>query len=189
GTKILNKVPLSAIFPQDQNNKPEFDIIRDYNNLSVACQELGDTDKAEEYIHKACEILSLMPASETEKYEHTETLYNSLGLVHHRKGELDTAIEYYLRAIYHIIRKYGDEENKYLATTYCNIGMAFFEKGDTEEALSYLHKSEKIFRNLNSTDIFYIYNYLSEIYTQKGDTEKAEYYQNLIKRNARFILN
>lgn len=171
------------------NGKSNIDLIRDYNNLSVTYYQMGETEKAEEYIYKAYEVLSSMKPEEQAKYKHIDTLYNSLGLVHHEKKEFDTAIKFYLKAIDHILQKGGIEMYKHLATTYFNIGMAYFESGNTYEALPYLHKSEEIFKNIKSYDLFYVYSCLIDVYEAKGDKDKVNYYKSLINKFVNFVLD
>jgi tetratricopeptide (TPR) repeat protein len=101
---------------------------------------------------------------------------NNIGIIYVRKGELDTALEYYQKSL-RIFEEIGNRQD--IAYALNNIGNIYSSKGDFDTALEYYQKSVQIFEEVgNKRDIAYALNNIGVIYYSKGKLDTAlEYYQ------------
>ena len=111
--------------------------------------------------------------------------YNNLGLVYARKGEWDTAIDYYQKD-FEIFEKIGDALE--MAITWGNLAEAYCGKDDIGTALEYCNNSfeilEKMGDKLNLGDVHRTYGIIfrkrKELQKSKEELEKSiKIYQEL----------
>ncbi|MDW8136762.1 MAG: tetratricopeptide repeat protein [Thermodesulfobacterium sp.] len=119
--------------------------------------------------------LALINFKEAEKLafskEELAQIYNRLGHVYSKKGDLDNALHYYSRVLF-LSRELG---NKWLeAGALNNIAGIFYSKGDLDRALNYYEQSLKIQNDEKERTA--TYNNIALIYKDKRDYKKAEEY-------------
>ncbi len=66
------------------------------------------------------------------------TMLNNIGIIFHKKGELDKALEYYQESL----RLKTNEKDK--TPTYNNIAVIYYKKGNYEKAIEYYEKAIEI---------------------------------------------
>lgn len=115
-----------------------------YEAMGRAYRELGQSEKAEECLHQAAQIYM-----SSEKDEHAEEIlneilelqpdtvnvYNSLGVLYRKRGDLKTALQHYEKAL-----KIHPEAPH----IYYNIGRVHVDMGNTDKATSYLRHALKL---------------------------------------------
>ena len=69
--------------------------------------------------------------------------YNNLGLVYYDKGDLESASDYYQRALKITSEQLGPNHVN-AAASYQNLGLLYSEKGDLENACDYYQRALKI---------------------------------------------
>ncbi|MFX0092154.1 MAG: tetratricopeptide repeat protein, partial [Candidatus Hodarchaeota archaeon] len=101
---------------------------------------------------------------------------NNIGLVHHQKGELDLALQYYQQTLA-VDQALDNKEG--IATSLNNIGAIYRVKGDLDLALECLNQSLILREKIgNKQDIARSLNNIGNIYRQEGNMNLAlEYYQ------------
>jgi len=129
--------------------------------LGSAYYLLGLLDQALESLKKAEKL-------ETRK-EDLMYIYNDIGAVLHRKGDLDEALEHYMKSL-SIARDLG--ERRMQAILLSNIGSIYRYKGDTDRALFYYTKSLELHES--EEDKAATYNNIATLYYDRGDYKKAE---------------
>ena len=98
--------------------------------------ELGQTEKAKTYFDM---FLKSLP----DDHEHCPSVYHNLGSIYRRKGELNLARDYYLRAYHSRLERY-DPNHPHIASSLRNIGLVYYAIDAYETALKYLHDSLQI---------------------------------------------
>lgn len=98
-------------------------------------------------------------------------IYNQLGLIYGRKGDLDNALLYYSRSL-SICREIGDKQGE--ASELHNIAEIYRSKGELDKALDYFEQSLKL--TINEKDKISTYNNIALIYSRKNNFKKAEEY-------------
>ncbi len=141
------------------------------NNIGIIYKELGKYDEALKYFNKA-----LPMAKDIGDDVFLSQVYNNLGIVYKRLGQEDTALMNYYESLRIII----NTENKIgLVSVLNNIGHALGDMGRDKDALDTLNIALKISKQLNLKPFTQAaYKYISDVYYQKKDFEKAfEYYK------------
>ena len=111
---------------------------------------------------------------------------NGLGNVYKATGNTTKAVEYYKRAASIIAGVYG-EDNLLTAKAYENIGLAYRQGDDYEEALNWLLKALDIrveqIKDQKKLDLNSSYHNLGDFYLEQGDYKQAlEYLQKAIQQ-------
>lgn len=126
---------------------------------------------------------SLPNASNIEKYtllKSKASALNNIGIIHAEKGDLNSAISYYLKSL----RVHEDNHYKIgIAESFNNLGIIYDNLGDTPNALVYFHKALKIQEELGlKSEIALTLNNIGFIYVNQNDPIKAlEYYNKSLK--------
>lgn len=101
---------------------------------------------------------------------------NMLGWILKVQGKYETSIQHFLYAIEIGLRKLG-ENNRWVASSYNNLGSVYSQKGDNDKALEYFIKALSIIGE-KSPLAGLSYNNIGTIYLEKGDYDRAlEYFQ------------
>lgn len=95
-------------------------------------------------------------------------IYNWLGLVYQRKGDIDNALFYHERSL-SLARDLGN--TKLEATELNNIASIYHDKGELDKALDYYERSLRLHED--EKDKVATYNNIALIYYDKGDYQKA----------------
>jgi tetratricopeptide (TPR) repeat protein len=131
------------------------------------------------------------------------TAYNNIGVIHKEKGDYDKALEFYFKSlkikeeILEQAKQSGNPESirerqKGIATSYNNIGIVSWSKGNYDKALEFYFKALKIFEEIleqakrsenhesireGQKGMAGSYNNIGLIHDDKGDYDKAlEFY-------------
>ena len=103
----------------------------------------------------------------TSKKDDLMYVYNFLGLIQHKMGETEQALQQYNRALT-LARELGNSNQE--ASELNNVASIFKERGQLDQALEYYEKSIK----LNSEDKnANTYNNIALLYTKKGEYQKC----------------
>ncbi|MCP3890353.1 MAG: tetratricopeptide repeat protein, partial [Desulfobulbaceae bacterium] len=114
---------------------------RAYEEMGRVYRLIGDSNKAEEYMQQAAEIYL-----DTDKIGTAEgilneildsgsdsmNVFNTLGVLYRKKGESETALQHYKKAL----KVHPDE-----SYIYYNIGRLYMDMKDTEKAVEYFKQS------------------------------------------------
>ena len=136
----------------------------------------GKVDDAFTQLEKALHLAE----SHSEAKELLADIYNRMGTCHRYKGNVDTALEFYMKSLN--IRKEMNDTTS-LAVVLSNIGNVHFLKGQLDTSLKYHHQSLELKKKIgNKQSIARSLNNLGVIYRDKGEHEKAlECYQESLK--------
>lgn len=141
-------------------------------NIGLAASSMGHLDEALEYFHKSLAIFSL----ERKPSRGLAAVYNNIGLVETHQGHLDKALEYDLKTL-EIERQVLSPQDPSLAITYHNIGTAYKDKKQYDEALVYFKKGLAMIDPANP-DIAYFHNVIGFVLERKRNYREAlSYYQ------------
>lgn len=115
-----------------------------YEAMGRAYKELGKPEEAEEFLHKAAEIYMSSEKDEDAEAVLNEILelqpdsvnvYNSLGVLHRKKGDLKTALMHYEKAL----KIHPEAPN-----IYYNIGRVHMDMNNQKKAESYFKMALKV---------------------------------------------
>ncbi len=195
----LEKIESMHVEAESLSNKGDY--LKAENNLSLAYADFlkhqsGDAEKNLRYI-KSLSNLSLHMYKNDMAIYYAQSIikdaansldkslgYNQIGLAYDNKGEHDTAISYYKKALKIDIKELGPEHSN-VATSYSNIGMAHSSKHEFDKAIEYFKKALKIDKNIygeSDSKATAYYNNLGGAYEKKGEFDKAiEYYKKALK--------
>ncbi|CAH1780768.1 unnamed protein product [Owenia fusiformis] len=113
-----------------------------------------------------------------ENHPHIASLLDSLGIVHRSLGEYKKALEYHRKSL-KINEKLSVSNtfDRNIAKSQMNIGWVFWELNELENGLTYLRKSEKIYKTIceNGPDRDYAYtlNMIGLVYRDQRDLTNA----------------
>jgi serine phosphatase RsbU (regulator of sigma subunit) len=155
-----------------------------YGNLGATYMELGDTVKAEKAFRRS-HYFSV-------KYDNTRALsssYDHLAIIEHWKGNTDTALAYFRKAIE---IAYLIEAGSAISESCYHLGNLFNELGMYDSALYYLNRGVKIAEEIQ--DIYTMDNYYEEIsrsYEKTGKLDSALFYYKKMQatRDTMFNMN
>ncbi len=103
------------------------------NNISLVYKDLGEKQKALEYLNQALPLVRVVGNKNGEA-----GILNNIGLVYSGLGENQKALNYYNQALL-LRRDVGDKSGE--ATTLHNIGAVYYYLGDKQQALKFYNES------------------------------------------------
>ncbi|MEE0895017.1 MAG: tetratricopeptide repeat protein [Bacteroidales bacterium] len=116
--------------------------------------------------------------------EITAGSYNNIGIVYHKLGDFDKALEYHFKAL-KIRKEVLGENHSDTAMSYDNIGIVYSYLGEYDKALEYGFKALEIRKYVlgeNNLDTASSYNNIGLVYANFGEYEKAlEYYNKALE--------
>jgi tetratricopeptide (TPR) repeat protein len=130
-----------------------------YSDIANALDNLGASNQAFEYHHKALKIALEIYG---DNHPNIAALYNNIGLTWHNLGDSKQAIEYYGKAM-KIALEMQKGNHPDIATGYNNIGVAWDKLGDFNKAIKYYDKALKIFDATYGSDHPYTKSMRSKI--------------------------
>ncbi|MEG3917858.1 CHAT domain-containing protein [Microcoleus sp. T3_A4] len=110
------------------------------NNIGLAYNDLGEKQKAKEYLNQALPLFRAMGDRTKEA-----TILNNIGLVYYDLGEKQTALDYYKQAL-DLRQKAGDRRGE--ANSLNNVGNTYSELGKLEKAEEYFNQALPLFRTV-----------------------------------------
>lgn len=140
-------------------------------NVAAAYYNYGDYDNAKKYLLEA-DRLSMPPT--TRKYEKAilMNVQNTLGLLHRKNGNYDSARHYFLRA-YDIAKQ--EHDTTWMGIANGNIGIGYFMQGKYEEAIPLLEEDiEMSFKAHEYDNAINSLIKLAEIRLEENDLESVE---------------
>lgn len=143
-----------------------------YNNLGNTYSDLGDHNKALEYLLKALAIYEkVLPGN----LPGLARSYNNVGSTYGNLGNHKKELEYLTKAI-EIFEADLPENHLDLARSYDNMGTTYYHLFDHERALEYQRKAMEIFEAVlpgNHPDLAQSYNNVGGTYNSLGDHKRA----------------
>ena len=143
-----------------------------YNNLGNTYSDLGDHNKALEYLLKALAIYEkVLPRN----LPGLARSYNNVGSTYGNLGNHKKELEYLTKAI-EIFEADLPENHLDLARSYDNMGTTYYHLFDHERALEYQRKAMEIFEAVlpgNHPDLAQSYNNVGGTYNSLGDHKRA----------------
>ena len=138
--------------------------------------DMNNSEEAFSYYKKALESLDNNTSDET-----IAELYFKFALANDEKGDVQTAMEYYVKCI-----AIGGN-NLYKAPAYSNLGSCYYENDNLSDARDCFEKAYKMEKSANNYDgIFYTSSYLAKICSRIG-SDKTLLYLLDAKQSAEFI--
>jgi len=131
--------------------------------LGASYVKIGEFDLALSTMRKAERL--------AKSKENLSSVYNNLGLIYDRKGDLDNALLYYTR-YFQLNRELGDRGGEAIALS-CIAGI-YMKKGDLDKALQYYNESLRL--QTDEKENATTYNNIAIVYSQKGDYQRAVEY-------------
>ncbi len=129
----------------------------------------GELEKAMNTLNKGMKIIQTLPLNLQQTF--LANFFNRIGAIHHVKGELDRALEYYERSL-ELRSEIGNDLA--MAAILNNIGVIYHDKGELDRALEYHAKSLVLRKKLgNPLDIAMSLNNMGIIYHDKGELDRA----------------
>ncbi len=128
------------------------------------------------------EMINKLPQDDPVLKTHKTTIYNTLGLIYHRKGDYEKAIDYYNQSLTLLEQNTENKYNSKTGITYYNLGSVYFEMKDFHNAFDYLKKAENILLTYRSPYLGQIYKQLIEVCRNLGDEEDSMKYSLLYLR-------
>jgi tetratricopeptide (TPR) repeat protein len=119
------------------HEKGNLDLARDWNNLGLIYDSLGEYKKAIEFYNKALEIYI---KKNGEQHPEVANLLINLGDSWRSLGEYQKAIEYGDRALKIFINNYGEQHPK-VATLWNNLGLVWTDLNKYYTAIDYFNKA------------------------------------------------
>lgn len=143
-----------------------------YNNIAIEYQRLKNYSLSDHYLKMAYRIFE-----ENERQSLLPTILMNQGVIRFEKGMYDSALYIYRQAKVLSI-KYNAEVPSSISN---NLGEVFYKMGYIDSALFYLNHSLTIIDTINDRySTREIYQHLANVYSSKGNYEKAYYY---LKKN------
>ena len=105
-----------------------------------------------------------------ESHPNVALLYNTIGNVYRKKGDVDKALEYYSNSLTIYLNMYGENHPK-VAMSFKDIGNEYEIKGKLDQALEYHRKSLKVRLKVygeNHADVADAYENVALVLTQMG---------------------
>jgi Signal transduction histidine kinase len=160
---LLNVLETQTLTPREQ-----FDISRQLRNF----YRNSDMDKFIEYSKLGLSIAD-KEKDKTTRYKMYDIAYDELGTGYTLKGEYDSAIIYYEKAL-----EYAHKiKDRSIHTVYLNYGAVYYQQGRYNTALEYLLKALSLCREVdNKVSEVTILSNIANIYSQLGDYDHAKNY-------------
>ncbi|MDP4264849.1 MAG: tetratricopeptide repeat protein [Bacteroidota bacterium] len=157
--------------------------LRDSFIVALAYYQRGQYYMYKELYGEAEDLFkkSLATKFEKDQSSHTAVVYNDMGYLFGKTGELEKQVNWYLKAI-RIYEKAGEMTG--LATTTANLGAAYYSLGKTEEAIIYMKEAVAMRQKLGAMQgLATTYGNLSSIYAATS-LDSAIKYQELATKCA-----
>ncbi len=143
-------------------------------NIGAVYLQLNQYEKSGEFFEKALDYYKKLPFEEATYTPNKQliTIFNNLGIVSQRIGDLDLAADYYLRGI--SLARRTPESNRMLAMLLNNLGSVYIEKKQPEQAFEFLSESFEI--RQNNGDLYGMvqsYRMLADHFIRLNDDDKA----------------
>ena len=147
------------------------DQVKHLVNLGKILFQFDDLEKSEGYLLDALKLSSNL------KLDYISgQLYNQLGELYTAQGKREKGIRFYQQAI---LKFYVVNNTWGLAQTHQNIGRAFYKQGFLDLAEKNYKLSEDFYSKLNHGETKGdLYNYLAELYSNRGKLSLAKKYIN-----------
>ena len=149
-----------------------------YLKCGVVCTEHCEFHIAGKYYESA---LSILLKHVSPNHTRVASIYNRLGSLHQKLGDLDHAKEFHNRALEIKLKKL-DPDHFEVAATYSHLGFIHLGLGDHEQAKEYQDRALTIYLKKLSPDHFFVArSYCNLGYTHKkmGELESAKTYLGL----------
>ncbi|UJR12599.1 hypothetical protein I4U23_016774 [Adineta vaga] len=192
--KVSNK-PFAGIrkFSYMQDEEPTLLTLRFY------LTNMGDFDRAKKYSlallkqstppslspnvlftgHESCSFKRKFIEACSSKYQHTDLVYNNLGLIKYKQGDYESARQYYDKVIV-LNENFSIPNNHVLGRTYSNIGLIDLHAGQTESARCRFKQALDLFHDSETADneryLSTLYNNLGSVYQEHFDFDKSVKY-------------
>lgn len=151
---------------QARINNDENQLFNCYKALGSYCSMVGELDESLHYL-----ILAL----QLNKGKDLNQLYNNLGVVYGKKGELDSALFYHQAEL-----NWSLENKDSLDRISCLrlIGNIYYKKGDFDKALIYFREGLSLTKYLKEAIVekSYLLNNLGIMYSDWGEYDRALHY-------------
>ena len=166
----------NACYVTEETRLTEY--VDSYLKCGVVCTEHCEFHIARKYYESALNILlkHVSPNIIT-----VASIYDRLGVLHQRFGDLDRAKEFHNRALEIFLKKLGPDHCA-VASTYSKLGFIHLELGDNEQAKEYQDRALTIYLKRVSPDHVSVarsYGNLGSIHTAMGELESAKKYLGL----------
>ena len=149
-----------------------------YLTCGVVCTEHCEFHIAGKYYESA---LSILLKHVSPNHTRVASIYNRLGSLHQKLGDLDHAKEFHNRALEIKLKKL-DPDHPEVAATYSHLGFIQLALGDHEQAKEYQDRALTIYlKKLSPDHVFVAKSYCNLGYTHKkmGELESAKKYLGL----------
>ena len=149
-----------------------------YLKCGVVCTEHCEFHIAGKYYESA---LSILLKHVSPNHTRVASIYNRLGSLHQKLGDLDHAKEFHNRALEIKLKKL-DPDHPEVAATYSHLGFIQLALGDHEQAKEYQDRALTIYlKKLSPDHVFVAKSYCNLGYTHKkmGELESAKKYLGL----------
>ena len=159
--------------------EPRFaEYVDSYLKCGVVCTEHCEFHIAGKYYESA---LSILLKHVSPNHITVALIYNRLGILHRRLGDIDHAKEFHNRALEIKLKKL-DPDHSEVAATYSHLGFIQLALGDHKQAKEYQHRALTIYlKKLSPDHVFVAKSYCNLGYTHKkmGELESAKKYLGL----------
>ncbi len=140
-------------------------ISKTYINIGMIYRDLSYFDMAKGYFNKGLKWAKISEVSDVIGYS-----YNSIGSLHEKEGNLDSALYYYLKSIH----SYTDKGYNIAIMNQTNVGRVYLAKKEYEKAEEYLGSALEYAILIDDRSAqAEIYKSLSMLNLGKGDSERA----------------
>ena len=149
-----------------------------YLKCGVVCTEHCEFHIARKYYESA---LSILLKHVSPNHITVALIYDRLGILHRRLGDIDRAQEFHNRALEIKLKKL-DPDHSEVAATYSHLGFIQLALGDHEQAKEYQDRALTIYlKKLSPDHVFVAKSYCNLGYTHKkmGELESAKKYLGL----------
>lgn len=183
-TIALKNIPLVKNNYKLLNEYKSF--VSDYlYSLGIDYSIKNDLIKAEKFINQALKIDLYL-----KRYDDIGLDYMVLGSIYEKKGEINTAVQFFFKSINALEKRKGieEEENNYIVEDYKYLSQIYYNKGNFVKAIQYQFEilkvgaSEKSNQNfnkkLNTSDIAQAYNNIGYFYAKEKELKTAFVYFN-----------
>lgn len=158
----------------------DMNIARSYGNLGLLYRDKGDYDIALEYSLKAA---SLFKENQGEDGISMGYFYYNTAHIHVAKGDYQLAIDYGHNAI-RILKEYLGDGHNTLGRINENIGIAYENKSEPDQALQYYNKSRVIFEKNNyNSGLAILYINIGHLYVESDLKLAEEYYTAALEKS------
>ena len=156
----------------NEQSKGKTRLALNYNNIATCYQKLNQFSSAKTYLNRSLKLR--MEAQDTIGMA---MAYHNIGLTQQLTNNMDSAILFFNLSLKYLSSM---DENIGHAYNYLELGNTYLQKGDLKAAENYLINSLRIADKSELEGIkIEAYKYLSHVYENKNDFEKAYKFQNL----------